>query len=258
MRSGAVVLSVVLATMLVAGCQHPAEPPAKAAVATPAGASAHPVRPLAAVGAIFLGGTDTHTCTGAVVHSRTGDLVLTAAHCLAEGYPATFVPGFDGQAGPADTWNVDKVYLDPRWLASQDEMADYAFVKVSRHAGGTLETVSGAALALGTAPRDGTDVTVTGYPEGVGGPPIGCQTVTTTVAAGYPKLRCGGLVDGTSGAPWMNGSTAVGLIGGLDGGGCDDSVSYSPPFDDQIIALLARAEAGGPGDTPPNVLEGTC
>ena len=51
-----------------------------------------------AVGAVFLGGTDTHTCTGAVVHSESGDLVLTAAHCLAAQYPATFVPGFYGGA----------------------------------------------------------------------------------------------------------------------------------------------------------------
>ena len=35
-----------------------------------------------------------HTCTGSVVHSSTGDLILTAAHCLAQGFPTTFVPGF--------------------------------------------------------------------------------------------------------------------------------------------------------------------
>ena len=35
------------------------------------------------VGAIFLDGADEHVCTGSVLHSAGGNLVLTAAHCLA-------------------------------------------------------------------------------------------------------------------------------------------------------------------------------
>ncbi|MGH3553491.1 MAG: serine protease, partial [Mycobacterium sp.] len=43
---------------------------------------AGPVDPDARVGAIFFGDGDLHGCTGSVVHSASGDLVLTAAHCL--------------------------------------------------------------------------------------------------------------------------------------------------------------------------------
>jgi hypothetical protein len=74
-------------------------------------------------------------------------------------------------------------------------------------------------------------------------------------------LPCGGLVDGTSGAPWTTGTTAatiIGLVGGLDGGGCDENISYSPPFDDGVVALLARAEAGGPADAAPAVYDDDC
>ena len=63
---------------------------------------------------------------------------------------------------------------------------------------------------------------------------------------------------GFSGAPWITGSTVSGVIGGLDGGGCDDEVSYSPPFDDAVTALLARAEAGGPGDGAPTAFDDGC
>jgi hypothetical protein len=66
------------------------------------------------------------------------------------------------------------------------------------------------------------------------------------------------MVDGTSGAPWVVGATVVGLIGGLDGGGCDDTVTYSPPFDAQVTDLLRRAEAGGPADTAPEVFVNAC
>ena len=71
-------------------------------------------------------------------------------------------------------------------------------------------------------------------------------------------LPCGGLIDGTSGAPWTTGLTVIGLVGGLDGGGCDENVSYSPPFDDAVVQLLTRAEAGGPADPAPAVFDDEC
>ena len=127
MRVAAAVLAITMAATATVSCQRPAPPP-------PTVPAARPVPPMPAVGAVFLGGTDTHTCTGAVVHSAPGDLVLTAAHCLEAQYPATFVPGFDGHNGPADVWHIDTVYLDPRWVTSQDPAADYAFARVSRPA----------------------------------------------------------------------------------------------------------------------------
>jgi hypothetical protein len=118
---------------------------------------------------------------------------------------------------------------------------------VSREGGDSLEKVVGPGLAVGNTPPAGSLVTVTAYPFGSGGP-IGCISATGLMPGGFPSLRCAGLVDGTSGAPWRNGSTVVGVIGGLHGGGCDDTVSYSPPFDGAVMNLLDRAETGGAGD----------
>ena len=260
MRTVAAALNVAVAAVLVAGCHASVEPPAKAADITgvqAAAPSAEPVAPQPEVGALFLGGTDAHTCTASVVHSATQSLILTAAHCLASGLPVTFAPGFDDKAAPDDVWTVDAVYLDPRWLANQDPAADYAFARVSRPSGGTLESVTGHALTLVSAPKPGR-MTVVGYPMGVGGPPIGCDTSARLDSGGYPALRCGGLVDGTSGAPWIKGSTVFGVTGGHDGGGCQDDISYSPKFDAATAALLTRAEAGGPGDTAPTAFGDGC
>jgi hypothetical protein len=199
-----------------------------------------------------------HTCAAAVLHSATGDLIVTAAHCLAGGYDAIFVPGFSGAGGPVGAWRVNAVYLDPHWLAGQEPLADFAIARVGHDGTGSLEDAVGAGLALGSTPKAGSAVTVTAYPLGTGGSPIGCRGITAMVAGGFPSLQCAGFVDGTSGAPWRSGSAVVGVIGGLHGGGCDNNVSYSPPFDDAVQKLLARAEAGGPGDHAPEVFEDDC
>jgi len=261
MRTVAAALGIAAGAVLVAGCQQSGESPAKAANATPSedvAIAAQPMPPMPAVGALFLGGTDTHTCTGAVVRSRSRNLVVTAAHCLAQGYPATFVPGFDTKAAPDNVWTVDAVYLDPRWVAAQDPQADYAFLRVSRPGGGAIEAVAGTPPSLGFTPTDFSGVTVIGYPLGVGGGPIGCDTIAGMDSSGFQSLQCGGLVDGTSGAPWIRGREIIGVIGGRDGGGCKDSVSYSALFDAATAALLARAEGGGPGDAAPNTFDSHC
>lgn len=207
------------------------------------------------VGALYLDDSDLHTCSGSVLHSAKGDLVLTAAHCVADGLDISFVPGHDGLLTDHDrAWQVDAIYLDPRWVADQDPRADYAILRVSRDDGVSLESVVGAGLNLGTAPRQGSVVTVTGYPLGIGTSPIGCEAATG-VDDGYPVLECDGMVAGTSGSPWVSGTTVTGVVGGLDGGGCDDDVSFSSPFDGATSALLARAEAAGPGDVAPVALD---
>jgi hypothetical protein len=253
---------VGLASLVACGHQAASAPPtstsAQMAVGTASQANSAPVKPDPRVGAIFLGGGDLHACTGSVLHSAAGDLVLTAAHCLGLGGPVTFVPGFAGQAAPSDVWTLDVFYLDPRWLASKDPRADYGIARVSRADGASIEAVVGSALSLGSAPAKGTRVNVVAYAAGVGGMPVGCQVSTGISDDGYPELPCAGLGDGTSGAPWISGSTVTGVIGGLHGGGCTDNLSYSSPFDQHITDLLARAEAAGPGDVPPAGIDDQC
>jgi hypothetical protein len=245
------------AVMIVATSCAPAggdgQPRSSAVAPTPTSAppSARPVAPNPVVGAVFLGGSTLHTCSAAVLNSLTGNLILTAAHCLASGVDATFVAGFHDDAPPDEVWHVDAVYLDPRWLGGRDPHADFAIARVSRAAGDALQTRAGAGLELGTAPKPGAVVTVTGYGLGVGGGPVSCTGTTGADTDGFPSLACGGVIEGLSGAPWIDGTTVTGIVGGLHGGGCDESVSYSPPFDDAVAALLTRAEANGPADVAP-------
>jgi V8-like Glu-specific endopeptidase len=262
--------SVLIAAVMVltAACGDPAPPPPTTAASSPASptprapavaatVTAVPSAPNPRVGAIFLGGQSLHTCSASVVHSTTADLILTAAHCLAAGVEGWFVPAFADSAAPGEFWHVDEVYLDPRWMATQDPLADFAVARVSRQADGSVESAVGGGLTIGSSPQPGTDVAVTGYGLGVGGAPVGC-TARVTMDRGYPEIRCAGLVDGTSGSPWLAGTTVVGITGGLDGGGCDETVSYTPPFGAAVVDLVARAEAGGPADDAPSAFEDDC
>jgi Trypsin-like peptidase domain len=254
MRKVGKVLGLVL---LLAACGQPAGPvstssmPAQLVDDADRIPVAAPVNPVPPVGALFLGGRNLHTCTGSVVHSNAGDLILSAAHCFVKGVTTTFVPGFADSADPSNIWTVDAVYLDPLWVVGKDPRVDYAFARVSRPAGGLIEAVVGSALLLGTAPPRGSQVSIIGYAAGVGGTPIGCTTSTGITLSGYPSFLCRGLVDGTSGAPWMIGSTVTGVTGGLQRGGCTSWVSYSAPFNTRTAALLARADAGGRSDAAP-------
>lgn len=208
---------------------------------------------------MFFGDGDLHLCSGAVLASPTADLVLTAAHCLADGVDTEFVPGYDDDSAADDGWQVDAIYLDPRWIADQDPRADYAVARVSRSDGARLESVAGGGLRVGDAPAPGAPITVIGYPAGMGGGPAACVgTPAAQEQDGFPALHCDGVVAGFSGAPWISGSTVTGLIGGLDGGGCAEEVSYSPPFGAALSALVSRAQAGGAGDDAPGPFDDGC
>jgi hypothetical protein len=251
-------LTGVLASSISCADQVRTAPAGDKVMAMPSLAAAKPVPPNPRVGAVFVGGESLHTCTGAVLNSPAGDLILTAAHCLAAGTDSFFVPGLASKAADPEYFHVDAIYLDPRWVSGQDPVADFAVARVSRQGSTSVEAQASGGFDLGSAPTSGADVTVTGYPASIGGDPVGCDTRTASADRGFPSLLCAGLVDGTSGAPWVAGSVISGIIGGLEGGGCEENVSYSPPFDDAVKQLLVRAEAGGPGDEAPAVAVDDC
>ncbi len=229
----------------------------------PAGATtqsipvAHQVVTAPATGALFypsflglvpkLGGD--HFCTASVVNSPTRDLLVTAAHCVfGIGVSIEFAPLLHDTALPAGVWDVTKIYIDPAWTKSFDPRHDVAFLRVAPHGRTRVQdVVPGHPLGSPTA---GQPVNVSGYPLGTRGRPITC-TAPLKLVDGYSGIGCAGFGNGTSGGPWVQAGHVVGVIGGLEQGGCSPDVEYSTPFGAAVRALFARAVAGGPGDLVP-------
>ncbi|MBT2446539.1 trypsin-like peptidase domain-containing protein [Streptomyces sp. ISL-43] len=213
--------------------------------------TAGPVPAEPAVGALFSPGADGdpgHHCSAGVVHSPGGDLIVTAAHCVHTiGFRTNlvFAPGYHDGAFPYGVWVPTRIHVDPRWTAGRDPDHDVAFVRVRRpgHPGERLEDVTGAAWTL----RFGTELPVparlVGYPN-TSERPLAC--LTRAVAAGPAQLRldCPDVPNGTSGGPVLtDGDALIGVIGGRDGGG-DDETSYSSSFDGSTRELYERAVSG--------------
>ncbi|MFD3871728.1 trypsin-like serine peptidase [Streptomyces sp. NPDC058623] len=220
---------------------------------------ARPVPAEPAIGALFSPGFDwdgDHHCSGSVLHSPGGDLVVTAAHCVHQGGFRTnlvFVPGYRDGVAPYGVWVPTRIEVDPRWVRSADPDHDVAFLRVRRAGpgaggpGARLEALTGA-MTPGFGPELPAMARLVGYPNDAE-EPLGCAN--TAVAAGPAQLRldCADVPNGTSGGPVLTGDrgrTLIGVIGGRDGGG-DESTSYSSYLGADARALYERATTGPAG-----------
>jgi V8-like Glu-specific endopeptidase len=212
------------------------------------------------VGALYPdASTTTHNCTASVIHSSSGSLLVTAAHCVTgTGVGMIFAPEQHGTKSPLGRWRVTAAYVEPEWKQDQDPGSDLAFLrvaprKINGHAT-VIERVTGA-YRFGKTASANQRVEVTGYPAGSGNDPVTCTT-RVYVTEDFPSFNCVGFVDGTSGSPWIvatrNGPEIVGIIGGLHQGGCYDYTSYSSPFRRAAVAAYARALRTSRGDVAPS------
>lgn len=250
---------VVLGAASTAAADDPAAPPG-----TPTAVHTSSV---AAVGPLFFGPLDEdHGCSASVVHSPGHDLILTAAHCT-QGTMAgvLFAPGYINGKTPEGVWRTTRVWVDPKWVNSQNPQDDFAFVQIApKRSGGrsvNIEDVTGANV-LGFAPRPGARVTVPAYPAGIDDAPIGC-TAKISYTQHYPTFDCYGYFGGTSGSPFLltsPGRPAVvtGVIGGLNQGGCYDWNSFSSAFGLDTLRAYVRAVVHARADISPTAGSDGC
>jgi V8-like Glu-specific endopeptidase len=210
-----------------------------------------------AAGALFEDqhGKLSHFCTASVVDSPAGDLLLTAAHCMAGRSltPAgriSFAPGYHDGQFPYGRWIVRSVFTDSQWRKDRNPADDFAFLIAGR-AGARIERRTGAeTLYTGaTLPKK---VQVIGYPD-ISNLPLSCNATARLVGPSHPHqevFRCPGYTGGTSGGPFLanvNAATGtgqvLGAIGGYEEGGYQADVSYSSRFRAGIAALYKTVTA---------------
>uniref|UniRef100_A0AAU2VEL7 Serine protease n=1 Tax=Streptomyces sp. NBC_00003 TaxID=2903608 RepID=A0AAU2VEL7_9ACTN len=211
---------------------------------------------------VFLRSGDKQSCTAAVVDSRHGDLLVTAAHCLPlDG--ASFAPGYHDGLTPQGEWPVLAALPDPRFAGaregSENWLYDWAFVRVARVGGRSVQEAVGSPFRVPPHPEllpdDLGRVTLIGYPHDRPGQHT-CTVGSRPAYSDFRQARCAGFSTGVSGSPWVASGpdgegTVVGVLGGAErGGGFADDVSYTARFDAGLSSLFATAQGVGPRDSP--------
>ena len=201
-----------------------------------------------------------HYCTGSVVNSPQGDVIVTAAHCVYDSSGVytdiAFVPGYHDGQDPYGVWIPSAVVVAPQWASGSDPNYDVAFIVVHEEGSSTkLQDVVGGDT-LGLSPAYGDMTQVIGYPASTE-EPVSCTNYTSQFSdpsLTTPQLEfdCDDYPGGTSGGPFLqsvdsntNLGTIVGVIGGYEAGGDSDNVSYSVYFGDWVGSLFAQAESEG-------------
>jgi len=228
--------------------------PRKAPVVPPALMHGRLYNGTPAVGALFKtssGHLGQHFCSGSVVDSPAGDLVITAAHCMQGWRPGgvDFVPEYHRGQQPFGAWTVTQVFVDRAWASSQNPDNDFAFLVVSQPGDTTsIQGLTGGEK-LGTGWPPVRKVRVIGYPDGRQRP-ISCTSATRAFGPHQLEFDCGGYTDGTSGGPFLANvhpatglGAVIGVIGGYQQGGDTPSVSYSARFGRSVRALYSKAVA---------------
>ncbi|MFI0215332.1 trypsin-like serine peptidase [Streptomyces lydicus] len=208
----------------------------------------------ARVGAVFeKDDSGDHFCTASVVQSPGRNMLITAAHCAYDAEAGStvndlvFAPDYRDGDEPTGLWKVKKVIVDDRWAKSQDEDLDVAFLILDKKDGKQIQDVLGG-NTLGIDRGFDNEVKITGYPTSRD-TPISCQNRTTKYSDTQMRIQCTDFEGGTSGSPWLadydpksHTGTVIGVLGGHEGGGDQDDVSYAAYFDDDVAVLYRRAQ----------------
>ncbi|MEU6236347.1 trypsin-like peptidase domain-containing protein [Kitasatospora sp. NPDC047058] len=222
-----------------------ATPPPTATAARGTTAEAPAGTESATVGALFEGAVEAgnHFCTASVLHSPTGNLLLTAAHCLSSTDGVVFAPGYRNGEAPYGTWRVTAVHTTTGWSRKGDQDEDFAILETASSNGRRIEDVVGGNRLGPDEPFDAT-VRLYGYPAGAETSNL-CTNTTDREGSYQRVVDCPGYPGGTSGGPWISTATGhvVGTIGGYQQGGDTDDTSYSAYFDHTIATLYAEAVA---------------
>jgi hypothetical protein len=187
-----------------------------------------------------------YVCSGAAVGGPRVSVVVTAAHCVTDGYGGwathwVFVPGYDDGAEPYGSFSSDRFFVSSQWNAGMDETYDVAFVAVNGLTGG---------LPAGFDADPGSAY-VFGYPAEPpynGGSMLYCAGPLSRDPDGDDSgIQCE-MTAGDSGGPWVTGfqpASGTGTVVGVSAFKYSDNdrVLYGAVFGDVARELYQEALA---------------
>jgi hypothetical protein len=206
-------------------------------------------------------------CSAVAVDSPTGDVIATAAHCVAGVTPGiggslsvAYVPAYQKGRAPYGAWYPTRITVAPQWTANKDPDYDLAFLNVTRPQSSVpLEQVTGAEH-FGGPVEVGTLGVLLGYPYHTDRP-VGCRAAIAHESSTQLRFDCGNFPTGTSGGPLLTAvdphtgiGTLAGVIGGYQLGGDRDDVSYAAALRPPLVALYQQATTSDTSPLPFNGL----
>jgi len=192
-----------------------------------------------------LDGTD-YVCSGAAVGGPQVSVVVTAAHCVTDGYGGwathwVFVPGYADGAEPYGSFPSHRFFVSPQWNAGMDETYDVAFVAVSG-------LTNGLPVGFDADPQSAY---VFGYPADppyTGGSMLYCAGPLSHDPGGDDSgIQCD-MTAGDSGGPWLTGFQSASGTGTVVGVSAfkysdNDQVLYGTVFGGAAQDLYQEALA---------------
>ncbi|HEY7667509.1 MAG TPA: hypothetical protein VIE12_05225 [Actinomycetota bacterium] len=218
--------------------------------------------PYSAVGKVFLSDAlGDYVCSGAVINSDAGNVVLTAGHCATlygiDIDSAVFVPAYRGGTAPLGEWPVESFLVPKRWERVNDEAYDVAFYLLGSDpmTGEQVEAVTGG-LGIAWNMSSIRHWHILGYPAAK---PFDGEVQWTCTASqasldtvGYrsidpPAIGLGcDMTGGSSGGPWISGFGDTNIVNGLVAYGYRryPKALFGPYFGDAVGDLFACANEG--------------
>lgn len=195
------------------------------------------------------------SCSGNVVESPNGSVVVTAGHCVKyQGSWHTdwvFVPGYDKGNAPHGEWEAEQTMTTPQWDADEDMNHDVGMAIVEEKDGKTVAETVGAQKIAFNGER-GQQMHSFGYPAA---DPYDGSTLTYCNGATFTDplltndhgMRCD-MTGGSSGGPWFSSfdpQTGVGVQESVNSFGYTflPDVMFGPYFGDSAKKLYERASA---------------
>lgn len=198
-----------------------------------------------------------YSCSATVIDSNSGDLLLTAGHCLRDplgpwARRLSFIPAYDRGARPYGTWSAKSARVTREWAIRGSSGFDFGVVELRPRAGDRIsieEAVGGRALAL-EQPVQPSYVAV-GYPFNRGGAETMWSCSSSYVGDDPRPARRGrppigiacDMTEGSSGGAWYDGAGALVSVSSFYYAQ-QPGVLYGPQFGRKTGRLVAKADRG--------------
>ncbi|MFA4840507.1 MAG: hypothetical protein WC580_02240 [Agrococcus sp.] len=193
-----------------------------------------------------------YICSGTVINSDSGLIVVTAAHCIFDDDTRdyydriTFEPGYERGTAPFGTWEAEEWWVPSQYLESNERYLDgvdddgwtgfdFGFIRFAPQGGTTLEEAVGGQGVSFTAETNGA--VIAGYP---GNAPFDAEVLRYCAeddlgygAGGDPNYGADcAMGDGASGSGFVSNldpATGAGHITAVYSNG-GESGAYGPPL----------------------------